>query len=61
LADGHLGDQHLSWATRADVLRRPDRPAEADIDYERALTLRPTRPSRFLARRLGEIRPNPAS
>lgn len=34
-----LDRYHLLWATRADFLRRLDRPAEAVADYERALAL----------------------
>ena len=43
-------------STRADLLRRLDRPQEARIEYERALELARTEPERrFLQRRLAEV------
>jgi RNA polymerase sigma-70 factor (ECF subfamily) len=52
-----LGSFHLFHATRADLLRRADRPAEAAVAYERALALAPTDPERrYLRRRLAETR-----
>jgi RNA polymerase sigma-70 factor (ECF subfamily) len=56
-ADGALADYHLFHATRADLLRRVGRRAEAAAAYERAMELA-TNASElaFLARRLGEVR-----
>ena len=56
-AAGALEDQHVLHSTRADLLRRLDRPAEARAAYERALALSPTGPeARFLQRRLEDLR-----
>ena len=55
-AEGTLTDHHLLHATRADLLRRLDRRAEARAAYERALALTPPGPdTRFLRRRLDEL------
>ena len=55
-ADGTLVDYHLFHATRADLLRRLGRRAEAAAAYERALALVANAAERaFLARRLGEV------
>jgi RNA polymerase sigma-70 factor (ECF subfamily) len=52
LADA-LPGYHLLPATRADLLRRRGRTAEAAAAYEEALAMAPTEPERrFLARRL---------
>jgi RNA polymerase sigma-70 factor (ECF subfamily) len=55
-ASGALSDYHLMHATRADLLRRMGRPAEAAESYTRALAL-VTNDSerRFLERRLREV------
>ena len=54
--EGTLEDHLLLHSTRADLLRRLDRPVEARHAYERALALRPTGPeARFLHRRLDEM------
>jgi RNA polymerase sigma-70 factor (ECF subfamily) len=53
---GALGDYHLLPATRADLLRRLSRYAEAATAYRRALELAPTDAERrFLRRRLSEV------
>jgi RNA polymerase sigma-70 factor, ECF subfamily len=53
---GELGDYHLLHAARADLLRRLDRPDEAEAAYRRALALAPSpSESRFLGRRLAEL------
>jgi RNA polymerase sigma-70 factor (ECF subfamily) len=55
-AEGSLPDYHLLPATRADLLRRLGRTAEAAVAYREALALAPTDVERrFLARRLTEI------
>jgi RNA polymerase sigma-70 factor (ECF subfamily) len=55
-AEGTLADHHLLHSTRADLLRRLDRRAEARAAYERALALTPPGPdARFLRRRLDEL------
>ena len=55
-AEGTLTDHHLLHATRADLLRRLDRRAEARAAYERALALSPPEPdTRFLRRRVDEL------
>jgi RNA polymerase sigma-70 factor (ECF subfamily) len=55
-AAGHLEGYHLLPATRADLLRRAGRPAEAKAAYADALALAPTEPERrYLADRLREI------
>jgi RNA polymerase sigma-70 factor, ECF subfamily len=52
-AAGTLAGYYLLPATRADLLRRLGRPAEAAESYRAALALAPTGPERrFLARRL---------
>ena len=62
LVDGLDGEEvlagfHLFHATRADLLRRLDRHADAVDAYARAHDLAPTAPERtFLARRLAEAR-----
>ena len=54
-SSGELAGYHLLPATRADLLRRLDRPAEAAAAYREALDLAPTEPERrYLARRLAE-------
>jgi RNA polymerase sigma-70 factor (ECF subfamily) len=54
---GDLDGYHLLEATRADLLRRAGRAAEAAVAYARALALAPSRPERrFLERRLAEVR-----
>lgn len=56
-ATGALDGYHLLAATRADLLRRAGRPAEALAAYEDALRLVPTEPERaYLARRVRELR-----
>ncbi|HYN48656.1 MAG TPA: sigma-70 family RNA polymerase sigma factor [Candidatus Nanopelagicales bacterium] len=56
-AEGNLADYHLFHATRADLLRRLGRRADAAAAYERALALVTNDAERaFLARRLGEVR-----
>lgn len=51
-----LDSYHLLHATRADLLRRADRVAEARIAYEKALRLAPTEAERrYLTRRLAEL------
>jgi RNA polymerase sigma-70 factor (ECF subfamily) len=55
-ASGALAGYHLLPATRADLLRRLDRPAEAASGYRDALELAATDAERrYLARRLAEI------
>jgi RNA polymerase sigma-70 factor, ECF subfamily len=55
-AAGRLPGYHLLPATRADLLRRLDRRAEAAVAYEEALALAPTEAERrFLRRRLDEM------
>ncbi|WP_405146294.1 sigma-70 family RNA polymerase sigma factor [Sphaerisporangium sp. NBC_01403] len=54
---GRLDGYHLLPATRADLLRRLRRRAEAAAAYEQALTLAPTEPERrYLRRRIAEVR-----
>ena len=56
-ADGRLAGYHLLHATRADLLRRAGRGAEAQDDLRTALRLAPTEPERrLLARRLETYR-----
>ena len=59
--DAQLGEYHLLHATRADLLRRAGRPADALPHYRRALELAPSDPERrFLQRRVdasSDIRP----
>jgi RNA polymerase sigma-70 factor (ECF subfamily) len=55
-ASGRLEDYHLLYATRADLLRRLGRLAEAEAAYRRALELAGSDAERrFLARRLDEV------
>ncbi|MGI5206790.1 RNA polymerase sigma factor [Spirillospora sp. CA-108201] len=55
-ASGRLAGYHLLPATRADLLRRDGRAAEARAEYEEALELAPTEPERrYLAGRLREL------
>ncbi|TMR03475.1 sigma-70 family RNA polymerase sigma factor [Actinomadura soli] len=55
-ASGRLDGYHLLPATRADLLRRDGRAAEARAAYEEALTLAPTEADRrYLAGRLREL------
>jgi RNA polymerase sigma-70 factor, ECF subfamily len=54
---GRLAGYHLLHATRADLLRRLDRPGDAASEYERALALAGTEAERlYLKRRLEECR-----
>jgi RNA polymerase sigma-70 factor, ECF subfamily len=57
LADsGRLNGYHLLPATRADLLRRDGRTAEAKAAYEEALELAPTEAERrYLTGRLREL------
>src|SRR3984893_12711207 len=55
-ATGHLNSYHLLHATRADLLRRLGRLADAAASYERALALVSNESERrFLERRLREL------
>ncbi|RFS84235.1 RNA polymerase sigma factor [Actinomadura spongiicola] len=55
-ASGRLAGYHLLPATRADLLRRDGRAAEARASYEEALKLAPTEPERrYLTARLREL------
>ncbi|WP_433474521.1 RNA polymerase sigma factor [Spirillospora sp. CA-142024] len=55
-ASGRLAGYHLLPATRADLLRRDGRAAEAKAAYEEALKLAPTEAERrYLAGRLREL------
>jgi RNA polymerase sigma-70 factor (ECF subfamily) len=55
-AEGPLAGYHLLHATRADLLRRLGRPAEAAAAYARALALTESDAERrFLERRLAEV------
>lgn len=55
-ASGQLTGYYLLPATRADLLRRMEREAEAAASYREALDLAPTEPERrYLARRLAEV------
>ncbi len=55
-AGGELAGYHLLAATRADFLRRLDRPGEAASAYREALELAPTEVERrYLAKRLAEL------
>jgi RNA polymerase sigma-70 factor (ECF subfamily) len=54
-AGGELAEYYLLPATRADLLRRLGRTAEARTAYAHALTLAPTEAERrYLSRRLAE-------
>lgn len=51
-----LARTHTVHATRADLLRRAGRPAEANAEYRAAIGLAANEPTRrFLARRLAEV------
>jgi RNA polymerase sigma-70 factor (ECF subfamily) len=51
--DAHLGECHLLYATRTDLLRRPGRPTDALPHYRRALNIAPSDPElTFVQRRL---------
>ena len=55
-ASGRLDRYHLLPATRADLLRRDGRPAEAEAAYEQALQLAPTEAERrYLTGRLRDL------
>jgi RNA polymerase sigma-70 factor, ECF subfamily len=55
-ASGQLTGYYLLPATRADLLRRMARNAEAAASYREALELAPTEPERrYLARRIAEV------
>jgi RNA polymerase sigma-70 factor, ECF subfamily len=55
-ASGRLDEYHLLPATRADLLRRAGRTAEAKAAYEEALRLAPTEAERrYLSERLREL------
>ena len=55
-ASGRLDGYHLLPATRADLLRRAGRPAEARTAYEQALELATTDADRrYLADRLHQL------
>ncbi len=55
-AGGDLDGYYLLPATRADLLRRLDRRAEAAVSYREALGLAATEPERrYLGRRLAEV------
>lgn len=55
-ASGRLAGYHLLPATRADLLRRAGRTAEAENAYEEALQLAPTEPERnYLSQRLRDL------
>ncbi|GGL04808.1 RNA polymerase sigma factor [Mangrovihabitans endophyticus] len=57
-ASGRLDDYHLLHATRADLLRRTGRAAEAADSYRAALRLAPTEAERsFLRGRLADLPP----
>jgi RNA polymerase sigma-70 factor (ECF subfamily) len=59
-ASGALAGYYLLPATRADLLRRLERPAEAAVHYREALDLAATDAERrYLARRLAEITGQP--
>jgi hypothetical protein len=59
--DLDLGGYHLFHATRADLLVRLDRPAEAADAYDRALALTANAAEqRFLTDRLDEVRSSSA-
>ncbi|WP_430787976.1 RNA polymerase sigma factor [Actinoplanes sp. G11-F43] len=57
-ASGSLDGYHLLPATRAELLRRLERPREAAEAYQRAIELAATGAEhRYLVRRLGEVTP----
>ncbi len=56
LARGELTNYHLAHATRAEMLRRLDRPAQARAAYQRVLELVRQEPERrFIERRLAQL------
>jgi RNA polymerase sigma-70 factor (ECF subfamily) len=56
-ASGKLAGYHLLPSTRADLLRRLDRPTEAEAAYREALELAVTEPERrYLGRRIAETK-----
>ena len=56
LARGELENYHLAHAARADLCRRLGRTAEAQVSYEKALSLTQQEPERrFLERRLSKL------
>ncbi|HEY9293725.1 MAG TPA: RNA polymerase sigma factor [Microlunatus sp.] len=58
---GRLDDYHLLSATRADLLRRAGRPAQAAAAYDEAIRLAPTEPERrYLIARRSEL-PSPTA
>jgi RNA polymerase sigma-70 factor, ECF subfamily len=60
-ASGQLTGYYLLPATRADLLRRMERNAEAAASYREALEQAPTDPERrYLARRLAEVGGDPS-
>jgi RNA polymerase sigma-70 factor, ECF subfamily len=57
VADGRLEQFHLLYATRAELLRRAGRLAEAGATYELALAQKQAAPERrYLEKRLAELR-----
>ena len=54
--DAQLGEYHLLHATRADLLRRAGRPADALPHYRRALELAPSDPQRRFLQRCIDVR-----
>jgi len=57
-ASGALAGYHLLPATRADLLRRLGRPADAAVSYRQALELAVSEPERrYLTQRLAETQP----
>ncbi len=55
-SSGALGDYHLLFAAKADLLRRAGRLEEAIVEYEKALALvRNERERRYLGRRRSEV------
>jgi RNA polymerase sigma-70 factor, ECF subfamily len=58
IASGELREYHLLYATRADLLRRIGRGAEAHVAYQQALERAGTDAERrYLRRRLAETEP----
>ena len=56
LARGDLADYHLVHAARAEMFRRLEQKAAAQVSYEKALSLTRQQPERrFLERRLAEL------
>ena len=61
LSGGGLGENHLHYATRADLLAQLGRGQEAALAYRRALDLAGTAAERrFLGRRLALVTGRPA-